>query len=208
LLALSLAGAPLTSGALAKSLLTAGLPVEAQYLVSLFAISAFATTLLMARFLLLVWAGRRTTPFRYPLASAVAWLALLAMIAVVPFALAGAGQLFANAVPVSLGALLALLVLLSAARLPVRGATHKRRNAATRLALRCVRGMQPLRRVAAVSKNVRLLLQNAYTAMRRAPGYRQLQPRQPVDGENPWPVAGCLWLGIGGLLLVAFALMA
>jgi hydrogenase-4 component B len=208
LLALSLAGAPLTSGALAKSLLTAGLPAEAQYLVSLFAVSAFATTLLMARFLLLVWVRRRATPSRYPLASAAAWLALLAMIAVAPFALAGAGQLYANAVPVSLGALLALLVLLSAARLPVRGATHKRSNAATRLALRCARGMQQLRRVADVSGNVRLLWQNAYTAMRRAPGYRRLLPRQSVDGEDSWPVAGSLWLGISALLLVAFALMA
>jgi hypothetical protein len=207
-LALSLAGAPLTSGALAKSLLTAGLPAEAQYLVSLLAVSTFATTLLMARFLLLVWAGRRTASSRYPLASAAAWLALLAVIAVVPFALAGAGQLYANAVPVSLGALLALLVLLSAVRLPVCGVTHTRRNAARRLALRYARGMQPLRRVAAVSENVRLLWQNAYTAMRRAPGYRRLQPRQSVDGENPWPVAGSLWLGIGALLLVAFALMA
>jgi formate hydrogenlyase subunit 3/multisubunit Na+/H+ antiporter MnhD subunit len=208
-LALSLAGAPLTSGALAKSLLTAGLPAEAQYLVSLFAVSAFATTLLMARFLWLVWAGRRATPSRYPLASAVAWLALLAMIAVVPFALAGAGQLSANAVPVSLGALLALLVVMTSVRLPLWcGVTHKRRNVARRLALRCARGMQPLRRVAAVSENVRLAWHNVYAAMRRAPGYRRLQPRQSVDGENSWPVAGSLWLGIGALLLVAFALMA
>jgi formate hydrogenlyase subunit 3/multisubunit Na+/H+ antiporter MnhD subunit len=208
LLALSLAGAPLTSGALAKSLLTTGLPVEAQYLVSLFAVSAFATTLLMARFLLLVWAGRRAAPSRYPLASAAAWLALLAMIAVVPFALAGAGQLSVNAVPVSLGALLALLVLLSDARMPVRGATHKQRNAATHVALRSARDMQALRRVTAVCENVRLLWLNAYPTMRQAPGYRRLLPRQSIEGENPWPLAGSLWLVIGALLLVAFALMA
>jgi hypothetical protein len=155
-----------------------------------------------------VWAERRAAPSRYPLASAAAWLALLAMIAVVPFALAGAGQLFANAVPVSLGALLALLVVLATARMPVRVATHKRRNAATRVALRSVCGRQALRRVTAVSENAHLLWQNAYTAMRRAPGYRRLLPRQSIDGENPWPLAGSLWLVIGALLLVAFALMA
>jgi hypothetical protein len=44
--------------------------------------------------------------------------------------------------------------------------------------------------------------------MRRAPGYRRLLPRQSIDGENPWPLAGSLWLVIGALLLVAFALIA
>jgi len=93
-------------------------------------------------------------------------------------------------------------VLLASVRMPARSVAHKRRNSARRLALRCARGMQQqLRRVAAGSDNVRLLWRNAYTAMRRAPW-------QSVDGENPWPVAGSLWLGIGGLLLVAFALMA
>jgi hydrogenase-4 component B len=209
LLALSLAGAPLTSGVLAKSLLTAGLPIEAQYLVSLLAASAFATTLLMARFLLLVWVRRRAAPSRYPLVSVAAWLALLAIIAVVPFALAGPGQLYANAVPVSLGALLALLVVLVSVRLPVRGDKHQRRNAATHLALRSARGMQQQwRRAAAGLGNMRMAWRTAYAGMRRAPWCRWLQPRQPVDGGNPWPLAGSLWLGIGGLLLVAFVLMA
>jgi hydrogenase-4 component B len=209
LLALSLSGAPLTSGALAKSLLTAGLPAEAQYLVSLLAVSAFATTLLMARFLWLVWVRRRASPSRYSFASVAAWLALLAMIAVVPFVLAGAGQLSANAIPVSLGALLALLVLLIAARVPVRGVTNTRRNTATHLALRSARGMQLLlRRVATGFDNLQLAWRTAYAEMRRVWWCRCLQPRQSLDGANSWPVAGSLWLGIGALLLVAFALMA
>jgi formate hydrogenlyase subunit 3/multisubunit Na+/H+ antiporter MnhD subunit len=206
LLALSLAGAPLTSGALAKSLLTADLPAEAHYLVSLLAVSAFATTLLMARFLWLVWAGRRDAPCRYPPVSAAAWLALLALIAVVPFALAGAGQLAANALPVSLGALLALPVLLAIARLPAGGAFSRRRNAATRRAWRSARGMQQqLRGKATGFANVCLAWRGAHAGMRRAPWYRRWQP---LDSGNPWPVVGSLWLGIGGLLLVALALMA
>ena len=63
-------------------------------------------------------------------------------------------------------------------------------------------------RAVAVCENVRLLWLNAYPTMQRTPGYRRLLPRQSIEGENPWPLAGSLWLVIGALLLVAFALMA
>ena len=64
-LALALAGAPLTSGALAKSMLTTSLPDEAQYLVTLLSVAAFATTLLMARLLYLVWKQRGSKLLRH-----------------------------------------------------------------------------------------------------------------------------------------------
>ena len=54
LLALALAGAPLTSGALAKGVYKAAIPDHMGWLLSLLAASTVATTLLMARFLVVV----------------------------------------------------------------------------------------------------------------------------------------------------------
>ncbi len=80
-LALALAGAPLTSGAFAKSVLTSSLPGSAQHLITLLAASAFATTLLMVRFLFLVRGLRVSKPSPLPAVSITAWLSLLAIIA-------------------------------------------------------------------------------------------------------------------------------
>ena len=62
LLALALAGAPLTSGALAKAVYKASLPQEWAWLAGGLAISTLATTLLMARFLVLAWRQRSSAP--------------------------------------------------------------------------------------------------------------------------------------------------
>ena len=61
-LALALAGAPLTSGAFAKSVLTSSLPGGRSSLILLLAASAFVTTLLMVRFLFLVRRLRVSKP--------------------------------------------------------------------------------------------------------------------------------------------------
>ena len=209
LLALSLAGAPLTSGALSKLVLTASLPEEAHYLVNVFAASAFATTLLMARFLFLVWAGRGAARSRYPFESAMAWITLLAAIAVVPFALAGAGQLSANAAPVSLAALLATLALLAVPRWLGRLARHKQGAAGRRFAFRCVRaGWQLVHTAALVLAKLRAAIHTAYAEFQRAAECRRDRLRHMVEGNDPWPLAGSFWLGIGGLLLIAFILKA
>ena len=55
ILALTLAGAPLTSGALAKGAYKAALPGDMEWLGIALAVSTLATTLLMSRFLLLIW---------------------------------------------------------------------------------------------------------------------------------------------------------
>jgi formate hydrogenlyase subunit 3/multisubunit Na+/H+ antiporter MnhD subunit len=203
-LALALAGAPLTSGALAKSALTAGLPEQAQPLVGLLAASAAATTLLMARFLFLVWKQRHSGTAPYGTASTTAWLALLAVIAVFPFALADAGQLFANLAPVILGALVAAAALLAVGRLPGRRAIRRRCAAARRAASRSARAMRrPTRPVLVVMVKLVSVWRKLHERIQQTLKRRSLAPRYAGDREDHWPLAGALWLGIGGLLLVA-----
>jgi hydrogenase-4 component B len=126
LLALALAGAPLTSGAVAKSVLTAALPEAAHELLTWLGAAALATTLLMARFMLLVWrrhAGARPdTP--HDRLAAGSWMGLLAIVTGFPFALSGSGSLSASPVPLLIGVLLTLAALWLSARQPGRTALH------------------------------------------------------------------------------------
>jgi hydrogenase-4 component B len=192
-LALALAGAPLTSGALAKSVLTAELPAEAHHLVTVLTASAFVSTLLMARFLLLVWKGRTAAPARYPPEAVTAWLLLLAIIVAAPFALAAGGQLLANAVPVALGALIALLLRQVRERLPAPGTVRRRRSRGR--ALRRLAGTAVSRLVqgrAATYKRLQRVLQGGSAVLSRS-----------HQGEVPWPLAGSVWMAVGALLLYA-----
>jgi hydrogenase-4 component B len=204
-LALALAGAPLTSGALAKSALTSGLPEQAQQLVTLLAASALATTLLMARFLFLVWTQHRNGPAPCGGASTTAWLALLALIALFPFVIGDSGQLSANLVPVSLGVLLAAAALLAARHFPTLRAMDKRLSAARRATFRSARTVRHLSRTGRISELRPLSVWRAVRErVRQTLGRRSTQPRDTGAGENGWSLAGAVWLGIGALLMVAF----
>ncbi len=203
-LAFALAGAPFTSGALAKSALTTALPEQAQQLVTLLAASALATTLLMARFLFLVWKQRRSGPSAYGAASTTAWLALLALIALFPFVVADTVPLSVNLVPVSLGVLLAAAALLAARRLPGRLALDKRITTARRAALRAVRSVRQLPHAARVIEPRLLTVWRALgERVRQALEHRWLQRRDVGAGENSWSLAGAVWLGISALLMLA-----
>jgi formate hydrogenlyase subunit 3/multisubunit Na+/H+ antiporter MnhD subunit len=206
-LALALAGAPLTSGAFAKSVLTASLPQGAEYLFFLLAASAFATTLLMARFLFLVWKQVDSRPTRLPVESIIAWLTLLAIIAVVPFTLAPAGGLMANIVPVFLGVLLSAAVLLAAGRIPVRTTSDAGQPATGKPALRCTRATRnAVCSVASVIETLRPAARSLYERVRKTVRHCTPAMRRPVDANAYWPLAGSLWLGIVGLLLAGFVL--
>jgi hydrogenase-4 component B len=194
-LALALAGAPLTSGALAKSVLAAGLPAAAHHLITVLAASAFASTLLMARFLLLVWKGRAVTPAPYPPEAVAAWLLLLAVIVGAPLALAADGQLVANAAPVALGALLALLVWQASERLPATGAARRRRRPLTGRALRRFGGT-------VVSRVQQGWVETCERLRQRLQGWSPA-PGRAHQGEVPWAVAGSFWMAVGALLLFA-----
>jgi len=208
-LALALAGAPFTSGALAKSALTTGLPEQAQQLVTLLAASALATTLLMARFLFLVWKQCRSGPAPYSTASTTAWLALLALIALFPFVLATTGQLAVNLAPLSLGVVLAAAALAAARRLPGRRAMGQPLAAARRAAFRSARTARQLPRAARFSKpRLPTLWRDLRERIRQSPEYRSLQPRNVGAGDKGWSLAGAVWLGISALLMVAFVATA
>jgi len=204
-LALALAGAPLTSGAFAKSVLTASLPQGAQYLLLLLAVSAFATTLLMVRFLFLVRGMRVSKPSPLPTESITAWLMLLAIIAVYPFVIAQAEQLMANTVPVFLGVLLSVLVLLATRRFPVRITTRPCRAVARSLAFRCRHGIRHLAHQGELAiETLRSASRNHYERLRHTMEHGFLQLRRSGDDDERWQLAGSLWLVIGGLLLTGF----
>ncbi|MGB5178958.1 MAG: complex I subunit 5 family protein [Gammaproteobacteria bacterium] len=204
-LALALAGAPLTSGAFAKSELTASLPEGAQQLLLLLAVSAFATTLLMVRFLFLVWKLRGSKTSSLPAESIIAWLMLLAIIAVYPIVIVQAQQLMANTVPVFLGVLLSVLVLLASRRFPVRITTRPLQAVTRSLASRCRHGIRHLAHTGERSiKTVKSASRKHYERQRQTMEQGYLQLRRPGDDDEGWQLAGSLWLGIGGLLLTGF----
>jgi hydrogenase-4 component B len=206
-LALALAGAPLTSGAFAKSVLTASLPQGAQYLLFLLAVSAFTTTLLMARFLFLVWKQRGSKTSPLPTESLIAWLMLVAIIAIFPFAIAETEQLMSSVIPVLLGGLLSALVLLVSGRFPVRVTSRTHGSATGGLVLRCRHTIRDLaRRGEGSFVTVRPTLNSWCERAQQTVAQRLLQLSRSSDADTRWQLAGSLWLGIGGLLLTVFVL--
>lgn len=119
--AASIAGLPLTSGSLAKTALKDALPYAlAGWLKPLLFATSVATTLVLARFLVVVWPHQRATG---GVQRALAWLALALAAVVVPWPLFAAaepawiGHAFATAgvvdaaLPVLIGALLSAAAL-------------------------------------------------------------------------------------------------
>ena len=204
-LALALAGAPLTSGAFAKFVLTSSYPESAQHLITLLAASAFATTLLMVRFLFLVRRMHVSKPSSLPTESITAWLMLLAIIAVYPIVIAQAGQLMANTVPVFLGVFLSVLVLLATRRFHVRITTRPYRAVARSFSLRCRRGIRHLAHTGELAiESLRSAARHHYQRLRHTMEHGFLQLRHASDDDERWQLAGSLWLVIGGLLLTGF----
>jgi formate hydrogenlyase subunit 3/multisubunit Na+/H+ antiporter MnhD subunit len=208
LLALALAGAPLTSGALAKSALTSSLPDTAHGLLALFGAAAVATTLLMARFLFLVWRRRAGASAPYDTFTAGSWLALLAMIAGFPFLLSGTGSLSASPVPLLSGVLLALAAIRLSARLPGRSAQRRQYAAARRLVAQPARvlsrAMGTLQHAAGGAQS---RWHSAWLALRtRLEAYPAA--RHPGSANADWLTVGMVWLALCGLLLITFVTAA
>ena len=78
-------------------------------MITLLVASTLATTLLMVRFVYLLWTRRRREINPLPRVPLVAWLCLVALIVVLPWLFADANQLLINVIPVSLGLLLGLV---------------------------------------------------------------------------------------------------
>jgi hydrogenase-4 component B len=201
-LALALAGAPLTSGALAKAALKGALPDEAAWLAGLLGAATVATTLLMARFMHLAARTRGVRPraAQRPRLAWLSWLALLAAIAAFPLVVGEPRLALGGAVPVLLGALLAGAVLVR--RLRALGALVGRIPPGDVLAL-----AGPVRHALGhLSRTSERIVRASQKALRRASDVARASRPPPRDPEAllvRWPVAGTLWLALAGLLLLA-----
>ncbi|NEV64372.1 proton-conducting transporter membrane subunit [Thiorhodococcus minor] len=204
-LALAMAGAPLTSGAVAKQGIEP-LLASAQWpwIATAVGVSAVATTLLMARFL---WVTARVE--RHPEAGyawpGAAWMSLVLLILLFPFVLGGSDAWWVKPMPVVLGILIAGVVL---------GVTWRRPALSKALIDRVPPGdllvfLGPIGRAGA--QLLRALsggLGTAYGAVmgRLSRAYSAVLDKPDPDTERSlreWPVAGSAWLVVGALLLAS-----
>ena len=201
-LALAMAGAPLTSGAVAKFGIKPPLAaIDWAWLHGGVALSAAGMVLLMLRFL---WAtghlsatGGRTSPW-----PATAWWLLIGLVALFPFTLGSPEAWTGNLSAIAAALLLAAPFLLAAR---VRPALLRplvgRVPAGDLLALTGPLGAVGRWLSGALFGHWLRLVNAARTRLRR------LSPRPPpADPEawlRAWPTAGTLWLGLLALLLVA-----
>jgi formate hydrogenlyase subunit 3/multisubunit Na+/H+ antiporter MnhD subunit len=204
-LALMLAGAPFTSGAIAKYQLKPVLDAaEWTWVSAVVAIAAVGTTLLMGRF---VWISVRTRPHPEPglLWPGLAWAMLIALAALLPFLLGQTSGWLTNWVTVPLGIILASLI---AALAWLRPSWFTRfiglipqgdlivlighiGEFATALGVRAWRPIQTL--ISKMGTTATLGFDSVFSA-------------PAGDSERTlraWPVAGALWMGIIALLLFA-----
>ena len=201
ILALSLAGAPPSSGAVAKYGLK---PVLAgigwSWLELALALSALASTLLMGRFLWVLW-RLEPHPERHHGAGIAAFLVLVLLALGFTGILGTPGAWLSNGLPVVLGAALAALVALAARLRPrLLGGLIDRVPPGDLIAL-----AKPLAEVmagtlGALSQASRRLGNNGVRAwhqlLRRLTGGERLEAR--LTG---WQTAGTAWLGVTVLLL-------
>nr|WP_242482402.1 proton-conducting transporter membrane subunit [Thiocystis violacea] len=204
-LALALAGAPLTSGALTKEgikPLLAG--ADWGGLSTAVAVAAIATTLLMARFL---WVTTRIRPhpeigYTWPVA---AWAVLITLVLLFPFVLDGPAAWPTNAATVGAGIGIAVAVMTLARRHPglvkplVGRVPPGDLLGLARLILLVLvwYGLGILGFAGALYTRIEARLTKAFDRV-------FAQPTPDAErGLRAWPVAGALWLAVGGLLFVA-----
>ena len=204
-LALVLAGAPLTSGALAKSALSGSLSQEAPALLTLLAASALATTLLMVRFMFLLWTRRRREIVPLPGIPFSTWLCLVALILVLPFLLADSGRLIINAGPVSLGLVLGLVTILVLNRIPPHFISRHKRPRTQDLSSPTVPAVWHALQTARIKGQLHVT-SRAHTAaaLQRQAGEWLARLQHHTESARR-SLTGALWLGIAGGLLAAFA---
>jgi formate hydrogenlyase subunit 3/multisubunit Na+/H+ antiporter MnhD subunit len=204
LLALALAGAPFTSGAVAKYDLKPVLEGAAwSWIGAVVAVTTVGTALLMARF---VWVaanikGHAEPRWAWPLA---AWGLLAALVVLFPFAFGKPAAWLSNALPVGIGAGIAAAVALMAALQPRLFAPFVGLVPAGDL----LTLLTPLLRATKQTGEVFLedlgrtwgrLKGAALNAFERVFG----TPAGDVERDlRQWPVAGALWVGISALLLL------
>jgi formate hydrogenlyase subunit 3/multisubunit Na+/H+ antiporter MnhD subunit len=215
LLALAMAGAPLTSGALAKFAIKPTLePTDWAWLNPAMALVTLVTALLMLRFVQAV--SRQPSPPGAGLdwsragASGMAratgaWAILVVLVAALPFALGGPDAWVTNVALMSIAILIAMPVLLVARRRPA--------------VLRPLEGMVPPGDLLVLLRPIKisllwllrqllrgsdLLLQGVKSRIGARIDRLDPASRDPERLIRAWPTAGLLWLGIiMGLLILA-----
>jgi len=206
LLALALAGAPLTSGAVAKDAIKP-LLASAQWpwIATAVGLSALATTLLMARFL---WVAIRIE--RHPLPGhavpGAAWGLLLGLVVAFPLVLGAPASWVGDPDTLIPGVLLALGVLMLARLWPALARAFINRippGDLLALVAPLERGATALWRWFAPWLQARRQELGA-TLARPARAVFEQAARDPERLLRHWPVIGALWLAIGVLLLIAF----
>jgi len=204
-LALILAGAPLTSGALAKSALSGSLSQEAPALVTLLAGSTLATTLLMVRVMFLLWTRRRREIVPLPGVPLSAWLCLVALILVLPFLLADSDRLMINAGPVSVGLALGLVTILVVNRISPYFISRHKRTRTQELSSPTGPTLRHALQTARIKGQSRVTSRaHAVAAFQRQAGEWLARLQHHTESARR-PLTGALWLGIAGGLLAAFA---
>jgi formate hydrogenlyase subunit 3/multisubunit Na+/H+ antiporter MnhD subunit len=203
-LALVLAGAPLTSGALAKSALSDSLSQTAAILVTLLVVSTLGTTLLMVRLLVVLWAGRRREVMPLPGVSVSAWLCLVALITALPLLLAGSDRLIVNVIPVSVGLLLGLSAILTGARLSPCLTGRRKRAAVQAWSSRMSAALRHALHTARINGESRVTARTQAVAARQRQAGEWLARLQQYSESARRPLTGALWLGIAGGLLGTF----
>ncbi|MBK5940180.1 complex I subunit 5 family protein [Halochromatium roseum] len=206
ILALALAGAPFTSGAVAKYALKPVLAgAEWPWVAAAVTVATLGTTLLMARFLWVVGLRSKRSPQPGLLWPGIAWSLLLALVILFPFALGKPASWLSDWLTISLGISFAGLIALGAWRNPTW--------------LSPVIGLIPAgdllvlaRPIGRVAANLWQQLWQPIDALQNRikqaaiSGFERIFKRPNSDGENAlrrWPIAGGLWIGIIALLLVA-----
>jgi formate hydrogenlyase subunit 3/multisubunit Na+/H+ antiporter MnhD subunit len=206
--ALALIGAPFTSGALAKAMVEPELASLAgpwgDALPLVVTLSTIGTTLLMARFLMVVGAGRETGPPARPW-TAVPWIGLILLVLALPWLAGGVLPPIADAWPVLAG----LGVALAGICCPPRWARRligmvppgDILESVVRLGSAGWEGLcAPMNWIARIVERSR----------RSLPGERGLSTAWPASLEDTlraWPVAGALVLSLGAILLLALSLL-
>jgi formate hydrogenlyase subunit 3/multisubunit Na+/H+ antiporter MnhD subunit len=204
--ALVLAGAPLTSGALAKGLVkpqfAAAQGAWAEALPLVLTLSTVGTTLLMTRFIWLVGGGRAASG-RAPAWIAIPWMALIGAILGIPFVTDYAFPPAAESVPLLAGVLLGL----------VAGLWRPRWAQALVGLVPPGDMLGPLARLLAVGwrrlDSLSAVIRRTIETSRHALAHG-LRPGIAWTGsaESPllsWPVAGAVLLGLGAMLLLALS---
>ena len=203
LLSLSLAGAPLTSGALAKTYLNGALPQEWSSLYWVLTAAGVGSTLLMARFLYL---ASKMSP-RKVTSAVVAWAVwslLVLSIVITPFALAELQLstrgwetvLLAAFVAASAWILRPQLLIHAVGRIPAGDVLYLTRG----------RGFKKLR--ALICKSLAEEGKRSEPLLARVSGNSSMVLRKWRDfSVSPlrWPVAGTIWMGVVSLIYLSLA---